>query len=172
MKHFSGSSQCVATAGGSVVSSLQRQALTGLLAASGPADTRHALEQLAAQLGLNDAARGEDPSRLWARQRELESQLQRLQSLESRQSLEARQRQLEAELSQTRQQTSGLHYVGHEVDRRRIDQRIAAVEADLRSVIEQMEQLDRAIAAKTNELSLLDESHAVPDIGTSYREQL
>ncbi len=156
-----------------VLSNTQRQAFAGLATASGALDTRSALEQLAMQLGISQSANAEARhSRLKARQRDLELRLQRSQLVETRESLLARQKQLESELVTAKQQAPTMRYVGHDVERRRIEQRCSAIEADLRSAVEQIEELDRVIATKTNELELLDGTHGVPQLDASYREQL
>ena len=157
------------------LTNLQREAFAGLAAANGKYDTEAALEQLAQRLGLDQVTsnRIDNRDQLLARQRDLEAQLARIKSLGgSREALLARQSQLEAELHSIRANGEVLRYEGRNVEHARLDQRTAALDADLEDVLRQVEALAREISAKQTELNLLEVDPTAVKVGESYRVQL
>lgn len=155
------------------LSAVQKDAFAGLASASGATDTEASLEQLAQRLGLNHVEiQDGEKEQLLARERSIRSQLASMDRLQHTQAtLLARKQQLEEELrSVTHGQ--GLRYEGLPIEHRRLDERYSAIELDLQTTLQQIEQLDRSIADKQAEMKLLDHSSVAVSVGASYREQL
>ena len=154
---------------------IQADAFAGLAAANGTTDTELALEQLAQRLGIDALERLGDSRRelLESRRRELETSLQRATDQPVTNSdLATRRQQLESELH-----SSLIHHGagianGSALDERRLQDRRAAIEADLRGVLNQIQELDRVIAEKAGEIKLLEAGQTKLEVGDSYRVQL
>lgn len=152
----------------------QRQAFEGLAAVHGTLDQAFGLQRLAQQLGLDRAHETSNAQReeLLRREHAVQDRLRQLAVTgRSRESLLARQRQLEAELETTGAGHRGVRYEGQEVEQRRLAERLAVLEADLRDTQQEIGELDRQIAQREAELKLLEAGPA-EKVGTSYRVQL
>jgi energy-coupling factor transporter ATP-binding protein EcfA2 len=160
---------------GSNLSAVQREAFVGLAAANGIYDTEAALEQLAQRLGISFTAEIPTTDRdvLRARERELQSKLDRLQDQRmSRDVLLTRQQQLELELREATTAAGTLRYEGQNVETRRLSERNVALERDLERTLQELEVLDRDIANRESELKLMEVDPAAATVGESYRKQL
>ncbi len=169
------------------LTTLQRDAFAALAAASGSADTEAALESIAKRFGLDTLTPTRDDNRehLLTRQREVESRLQRLRTLDaSRDSLLNRRQDLEQELHAAQathyRSTRGgsarverpLRFDGYPQEHRRYDERFSVVEADLRDTLARIEELDRQLAELRGELKVLETTRAAVTVDDSYRLQL
>jgi len=156
---------------------IQREALSGLIGASGPADTELELAGLARRLGVDigeygkPAGTGLSREQLNGRRSELSRQIRELESLNtSRDELIARRDDLENELSHLRQYGSGSPVQDSEVGR--LESRHAHSLNDLHNTNAQLASIESQIAQRQADLKLIETNNCVVEVSQSYREQL
>lgn len=144
-------------------------------AASDNVDSVRALDDIAVGLGLDD--RGVDGSiaqrdRLVAQEREMVVRLEQMDKLTAtRDEILGRRRDIEFRLDQLRKQM-GVQGQGLDASPHfRLD-RYAAVDADLRGAVADVEQCDREIAEIKADLKLSEIGCQKPDVDQGYRDQL
>jgi hypothetical protein len=155
----------------------QRQAIDLLASASQAQDTQANLDEAAVRLGLESPA----PQSLHAnardqwvsRESELVSRLSSTSHLpDSRDELLSRRRDIEYRLNVLRQQSANSPAELIEMDRDRLVSRYAAIEADLRGAVAEIEQYDRQLAEIKAQLKLSEIEQQTSKVESSYRTQL
>jgi Domain of unknown function (DUF4332) len=153
----------------------QRQAFALLADVSESVDSEVALDEVARRLGLEntiDSVRGNDRELLVARERDLLTRLDLLQrSALTREQLVERRKDLEHQLSEICQYLS-RQYNAAPLDRHRMLDRVAAIEADLQGAESETQHIDREIAKIKAELRLAEIGSQAIDLEPSYRQQL
>lgn len=155
----------------------QRQAIDLLAGASQAQDTQSVLEEAAVRLGLEipvtQAPYSNTRDQWVAREAELVSRLNSTNHLaSSRDELLSRRRDIEYRLNTLRQQSANSPAALLEMDRDRLVDRYAAIEADLRGAIAEIEQYDRELAEVKAQLKLNEFDQETAKIEPSYRSQL
>jgi energy-coupling factor transporter ATP-binding protein EcfA2 len=157
------------------LSARQRQAFTLLADVSLQSDTEIALEDVARRLGLEtrvDDTRANERDTLVARERDLLTRLDLVQRTPTtREELVARRRDVEHKLDSMRQLWGRKNYDGT-IDRTRMLDRFAAIEADLHGAEAEIQQLDGEIAKVKAELKQSEIGQLSVDVEPSYRQQL
>lgn len=164
------------------LSPTQRDVFVALASASGAADSEAVLESIATRFGMDTPPSVLEPGgdTLLTRQRDVESRLQTLRTLEtSRESLLMRRQELERELDDARNsRKSLLHsdrapgYAGYPLEHQRYDDRCAMIDADLRDTLAKIEALDRELADLRAELKVLEVTKSSVVVDESYGRQL
>lgn len=158
------------------LSPLQREALSGLIATTGPADTEMELSGLARRLGVDigEYSTGDTQlthEQLRTRQSDLTRQLRDLEGLSSsREELIARRESLENELLHLRERTDPS--IVQDSDLGRLEHRHSGALADLQSTNSEIAAIDTQIAQRQADLKLLETNNCVVQVKQSYREQL
>ncbi|MEZ6138212.1 MAG: DUF4332 domain-containing protein [Pirellulaceae bacterium] len=157
------------------LSSVQRDVFRALASANGALDTEAALLDTARRLGL-DVEVAQDNALQRQRLLDREQDLLRRAALwtdlrDNRDELLQRRAELEGELHRARHSQPAYRGVDTDDNRRLLD-RNNAIEADLRSIQVELEQIDQQIAKLRAELKLHETGHHELEVGESYRSQL
>ncbi len=139
------------------------------------ANAEAAIDEVAHRFGLEarvEETRTNDRDLLVARERDLTTRLDSLQRLPTtREDLISRRRDIEHKLGSLRDRLAHQSY-DPRLDRNRLLDRYASIEADLQGAVAELEQVDREIANVKAELKQCEIGQQTVQIEPSYREQL
>ncbi|GAB5406223.1 MAG: hypothetical protein Aurels2KO_44540 [Aureliella sp.] len=158
------------------LSPLQREALSGLIATTGAADTEIELSGLARRLGVDIGEYAHQTPQLTNeqlrnRQADLARQIRDLDNLSSsREELLAKRDALESELIRLRDNFTPDH--GTDSDLGRLEHRHSSALEDLQSTNSEIASIDTQIAQRQADLKLIETNNCVVEVTQSYREQL
>lgn len=175
-EQFSTSAGFPANANTRELTTRQRQAFAMLADINDTAaNAEAAIDEVARRFGLEarvEETRTNDRDLLVTRERDLTTRLDSLQRLATtREDLVSRRRDIEHKLGSLRDRLAH-HSYDPRLDRNRLLDRYASIEADLQGAVAELEQVDREIANVKAELKQCEIGQQTVQIEPSYREQL